>query len=90
MKNIIILDVDSERNPRVVLSKPPDTVLPTNANETTIMLVNDIACVCEALCSMIQIAHNNGYANKESLIKECVIHLDKLNELPSINNDEIK
>jgi hypothetical protein len=53
------------------------------------MIVNDIACVCEALCTLIHVAEQNDYAKKDELITESIKQLTKmLVEEPKKKNKE--
>jgi hypothetical protein len=80
MKNTIVIDVDTERDIPVKFGKPNDFKQPENFDEIKDTLMDDIKCVCEALCVLINVADTNGYSNKEELIKASIYHLNKLNE----------
>lgn len=69
MKNSILIDVDTDRNDRPILfGKPPDIAAPETQEETREMILNDIACVAEALTTLILMASSNNYGNKEELV----------------------
>lgn len=78
MKNSIFIDFDSERDQPILIGKPSDVTPPTTPQEAAKMLVTDISHVCEALCSLIHVADQNGYAAKEELIKASITHLNSL------------
>ncbi len=69
MKNILIIDVDSDRTPALQLRKPADTPKPSNAEEASKALVNDLASTCEALCALIHMADQNKYGKKEEMVE---------------------
>jgi hypothetical protein len=87
MKNSIFIDVDTEREQPVLIGKPPEITQPENAEEAAKMIINDIGCVCEALCTLIHLADVNSYATKEELIKASITllngMLEPLKETPS-------
>jgi hypothetical protein len=81
MKNLIIIDIDTEREQIVQINKSADFVLPTTPDEAKKMIINDISCTLEALCTLIKISDANHYANKKELISTCFKYLnDVLNE----------
>jgi hypothetical protein len=78
MKNTIYIDVDTEREQHILIGKGPENEPPANKGEAAKMIVNDIACVCEALCTLIQVADQNDYAKKDELITESIKQLTKM------------
>ena len=85
MKNTIIVDVDTERDKPILIGKPPEIKPPETKEETGIMITTDISCLCEAMCELIHMSHNNGYAKKEDLVQAAIKHLnDMLIENPKI------
>ena len=85
MKNILIIDVDTEREQPVMLGKPKDSPQPTNEEEAKTMILNDITCVCEALLGLISMSSANGYSNKERLVN---VTISRLNDLLLENTDD--
>lgn len=78
MKNILIIDADTERTPQITIKKPKGFETPNTKEEAKSMLLNDISCSFDAICQMIQILHDNQYANKKEITK---ILIDDLNTL---------
>jgi hypothetical protein len=78
MKNIITIDVDTEREQPILIGKGAEISSPTNKDEAREMIVNDIKCVCETLCILIDVADQNKYALKSELITESIKQLTKM------------
>lgn len=78
MKNSIYIDIDSERDQIVLIGKPPEITQPTTPEEAAKMITLDISCVCEALCTLIHMADQNGYGSKEDLVMASKKYLDDL------------
>lgn len=67
MKNFIFIDVDTEREKPIIFGKPPEITPPENQEEAKAMILNDIACLSEAISTLILMAGQNGYADKTDL-----------------------
>lgn len=78
MKNKLVIDVDTERERPIIIGKPEDVQKPTSPEEAQIMVKNDIICVTEALCTLINLAAHNGYGEKAVLINESAIRLHEM------------
>lgn len=75
MKNSIYIDIDTDRKDKpFIIGKPPE-YQPSNPEEAKVSIINDISCVCEALCRMIITADNSGYAKREELVQAAIKHL---------------
>lgn len=75
MKNSICIDVDTDRKDKpFIIGKPPE-YRPSTPEEAALDIINDISCVCEALCRLIVTADNSGYAKREDLVKASIQHL---------------
>jgi hypothetical protein len=72
MKNLIFIDVDTDREKPVVFGKPPDSTPPQTPEEAGAMIINDIACISEAITTLIRMASQNGYADKNDLVNAVV------------------
>lgn len=69
MKNVILIDIDTEREgKRILFGKPPDIEPPQTKEEAQQMVLNDIAWLSEAMCTLILLAAQNGYADKNALV----------------------
>jgi hypothetical protein len=77
MKNTIYIDVDTEREQQILITKGAENQ-PTNKEEAAKMIINDVACVCEALCTLIHVADQNQYAKKDELITESIKQLTRM------------
>ena len=78
MRNSIHIDIDTERTEKpFIIGKPPE-YQPSNPEEAKTSIINDISCVCEALCRMIVTADNSGYASRSELIKASIAHLNTI------------
>jgi hypothetical protein len=78
MKNVIIVDIDTERDNPLLISKQTKGEIPSSEEEAKEMVLKDIACVCEALKHLISIADEKGYHDKETLIDTSIVHLNTL------------
>lgn len=78
MKNALYIDIDTDREQIVLIGKPPEITPPATPEEAAKMITVDISCVCEALCTLIHMADQNGYATKEDLVKASLTHLNNL------------
>jgi len=78
MKTSLIITVDTDNQIPIYITKPADTEpAPTNPEEAKAMINKDILCLQEALCFMIDAAHDNGYADRNDLVNQSVIRLNK-------------
>lgn len=79
MKNSILIDIDSEREKKIIIGKPDISTKPETPLEAQAMIVRDIADVCEVLCELIHIADQNGYAKKNDLVNAAIDSLERFN-----------
>lgn len=89
MKNVIIVDIDTERVNQIQISKPNINGIPTNKEEAKETLLKDVACLCEALRHMISISDDNGFSDKETLIETSIKHLRLLEQNNESSNDSL-
>lgn len=78
MKNVIIIDIDSEREKKINFGKPNDFEKPVDEESAKKMILTDITCLLESLCELIHIAHENNYSSKDVLVNTSVDMLTKL------------
>ena len=78
MKNILIIDIDTDRAPQIQLRKPEDVKPPTTPEEASASILQDISCVFETLRSLINVCDKSGYASKEDLVKASIAHLNAI------------
>ena len=89
MTNHIFIDIDTERERPIIFGKPPDVAPPENKEEAGKMILNDIACLAEAVTTLILMAEQNGYGDKEKLIKATVDTINQLLEETKPTQDEL-
>ena len=70
MKNILTVDIDTDREGSPILIGKPE--IDDNAN-TVIM---DMACLCEALCTLIHVADKEGIRSGSDSLRNCIRHLE--------------
>ena len=78
MKNQVLIDIDTSRDKIVQIKKMDGFSVPTNQEEAKRMILSDISCVFEGLCTLINISDQNGYGNKNDLIKVCIDNLSQM------------
>jgi len=69
MKNIVIVDIDTERTDAVIVGKPADIPEPTSLEEAKVMVDLDIKTITEALVTLVAASHINNFSDKDGLIK---------------------
>lgn len=80
MTNSITIDLNTERDPMILFSRPVEFKQPTNRVEMSKMIIEDIAFLSEALTVMIKRADENGYGSKDGLISGVIKTLNSLND----------
>jgi hypothetical protein len=88
IKNSIYIEVDTEQETPIKFHKPTGTVAPTTREEAAQMLLTDIACLAEALTTLIYIAGANQYADKNELINASIKTLYNALEVGDNNPSE--
>lgn len=78
MINIIIVDVDTEREPPIIIEKTDKTPPPTTPEDAKIMLANDIRDLCNGLATLIQLGSANSLIDKEAAINAAIKSLEEL------------
>ena len=84
MKNIIIIEVDSESQSPISISKGVDVPKPETFDEARNMVITDIKDLCNALCNLINVADMNKFAKADDMIDASIKSLVELKGL--INN----
>lgn len=79
MKNTILIDIDSERDKKIIIGKPELTQKPETTEEAKTMIIMDIADICDVLCELIHIADQNGYGKKSELVNAAIKSLNEFN-----------
>lgn len=77
MKNLIVIDVDTNRQQQIMIKKPLESDEINNKGE---MLSNDINCIFEAFCSLVKLISTNGHGKKNEILDVAIKHLESLKE----------
>ena len=87
MKNIVTIDLDSEREQQVQISKPQDLAetLKTNKDVKDLVMI-DITTIVNGLSTLIQLGDDKDYFKSSEVSKICIKHL---NDIFNIENDEV-
>jgi len=83
MKNMIIIDIDTDRQPDedgkvappVVLGKPEWMGQPTNEEETIAMINTDVRSLTEGLITLVMTSDLNNFGKKEDYLSGIVAQL---------------
>ncbi len=77
MKNSLLIDLDTEREDPIRITKTEDTVSKVNDEESAKkMVLEDMTTLCNALGTLIQLANDSGYFDSELSAKMCVNYLN--------------
>jgi hypothetical protein len=87
MKNSILIDIDSEREKKIIIGKPDVLEKPETPEEAKSMIIKDITDICEVLCELIHIADQSGYAKKSDLVNAAIDSLNQFNNESNVSSD---
>lgn len=76
MKNILQIDLDSDRKEAIIIAKPEPFQKPRNAEEEAAMVIDDMATCCEAICTLIHVADQGGIKKSADSLRDCIKHLE--------------
>lgn len=76
MKNILQIDLDSDRKNTVIIGKPEGAQRPRNEEEAAAMVIDDMATLCEAICTLIHVADQGGIKKSADSLRDCIKHLE--------------
>ncbi len=77
MKNSLLIDLDTEREDPIRITKTEDTVNKVNDEESAKkMVLEDMTTLCNALGTLIQLANDSGYIDSNVSAKMCVNYLN--------------
>lgn len=65
MKNVVIFDKDTERDEKLIITKPEGTEQPTSEEEAKAMIIEDISTATEGLMTLVKIANDSGYMDED-------------------------
>jgi hypothetical protein len=88
MKNQIIIDIDTEKEKPIIIAKGKGYEPPKTKEEAQVMIITDIACVVDALLSMIHVADQNSYVDKNVIVGKIIKELNQYLTLPSTKETE--
>lgn len=71
IRNILLVDIDSERDETVIISHPDNLTIQGTDNP----IVDDMACLCEAIVTLIHVAEQQGAKSSPSSLRDCIKHL---------------
>ena len=72
MKNVIMVDVDSERPNQVIFNKPNDFVMPASPEEAKVIIIEDLKTLAHGLGCLIRIAEDSGYGSADEMLNETI------------------
>ncbi len=90
MKNTIIIDIDTDREQPILIGKGPETTPPTTREEAAKMLMDDIACVTDALINLVHIVDQNQYGDKQILVDRIKEQFDGYLSTPTQQDTEVQ
>jgi hypothetical protein len=76
MKNILIIDVDTERTPVTQIGKMEGSDIPKNKDEAKESIIKDMACLTEGLVQLIHAANDSNFKTKEESLADIVRHIE--------------
>ena len=85
MKNIVIFDKDTERDEKILISKPDIAKQPSNKDEAKAMIIEDISTATEGLITLVRIGGDSGYIDSK---KSAELIIKYLTEGFLVNNKE--
>lgn len=75
-KNILIIDMDTTRREApIMMGKTPDFPQPTTEEEWGVQIIDDMATLCEGICTLIHLAEEKGLKSSPDSLRDCIKHL---------------
>ena len=65
MKNIVIIDRDTERKPVIRIGKPDDPTKPEDKEGAKKNIIDDISTTTDGLMTLVRMAHDGGYMDAD-------------------------
>lgn len=78
MKTSLFIQIDTDKEFPITLSKPSEISPPETDEDKKIMVLNDIAALIETLSLMINVADEKKYGEKNQLINAAIQRLEDL------------
>jgi len=76
IKNVVIVDLDTNRDPKIQIGKPEEIQRPADAEEVKTMLVADMTTLCEGIITLIHAGHQNGYVDSAESVRACIEYIE--------------
>lgn len=76
MKNLLQVDIDTERENTIIIGKPGNNQRPQSKEEAAAMIIVDMATLCEAVCTLIHVADQNGIKPSADSVRDCLKHIE--------------
>jgi hypothetical protein len=90
MKNLIVIDYDSERAEPIIIAKP-NSKEPTTPEESKAVIMDDINCVVQTLVRLINIADSSKLAKKDDVINATIFCMNQFKDVepkPQENDED--
>jgi hypothetical protein len=75
--NIMIVDIDTRRDQNVIIGKPDGFPVPETDTQLKVTIINDMATLCEGLCTLIHLAEQQGIKKSPDSLRDCIKHLEQ-------------
>lgn len=76
MKNVLIIDIDTEREQPVLLGKPEAIPEPENHEQVMALLGQDLNACSDAIITLIHMGEVQGYLNRDVAIKQITDYIN--------------
>jgi hypothetical protein len=87
MKNTLMIDLDTDREDPIRITKPENLLENVNDDDTAKKIVlDDMTTICNALGTLIQLAEDSKYFNSDKAAQMCVDYLK--DNFIEVNNTE--
>lgn len=86
-KNTLIIEIDSEAEQQVMISKPEEVEQPTTVEETINMMSKDFKTLCITIYEMAYVGHTNGYFDGKETLNNCIKELERYKESIDARNN---
>ena len=87
-KNIISIELDTESEEPIIISKPDTVKQPETVQETIDMMSIDFKTLCVAISEMAFIGHANGYFDGKQVLDTCIEELNEVKKHLEDDNGE--
>lgn len=77
MKNVVIIDRDTDREVKIELKKPEGDNKPTTPDEAKKVIIDDISTTTEGLITLVKMANDSGYMDADKSAKLIISYFEK-------------